>query len=156
MISRFKKAVLALVVVPCLALSGQALAASSIQLPVPRGIIQAGQTVSDRDLIERKFPVQTARQFAVVPHRQNVVGMVARRALMPGQPIPITAVEPLEIVKRGEMGRLIFRENGLFILMQVEVLQSGGLGETVRVRNVDSGVVVSGRVRSDGAIEVGN
>lgn len=142
-----------------LAGAGLAQAAGSnagVKLPVPRAVIQPGSTLTDLDLIERSFSLRTARQFAVAPHRSQVVGMVARRTLLPGQPIPLSAVEPLQLVRRGEMGRLVFREEGLFILMQVEVLESGGIGETVRVRNVDSGVVVSGKVRSDGAIEVEN
>jgi flagella basal body P-ring formation protein FlgA len=60
------------------------------------------------------------------------------------------------LVKRGEPARLVFQEQGLVIVMQVEALQNGGAGSFVRVRNVDSGLVVSGRVQQDGTIRVEN
>ncbi len=78
--------------------------------------------------------------------------MVARRTLLPGRPVPINAVSIQTLVERGQPGRLVFREQGLFIVMQVEVLQSGGIGDYVRVRNVDSDVVVTGKVQTDGTI----
>jgi flagella basal body P-ring formation protein FlgA len=82
--------------------------------------------------------------------------MVARRTLLPGQPVPINSVEKPVLVRRGEPARLVFREQGLVIIMQVEALQNGGAGNFVRVRNVDSGLVVSGRVQEDGTIRVEN
>lgn len=136
-------------------LTGAGLAAG-IELPVPRQTIPSGAEIGNRDLIERMFPSQTAQQFAVSTHRNQLVGLVARRTLMPGQPIPINAVEKQLLVKRGEPARLVFREQGLLIIMQVEALQNGHAGKFVRVRNVDSGLVVSGRVQNDGTIRVEN
>ncbi|WP_420415006.1 flagellar basal body P-ring formation chaperone FlgA [Roseibium sp.] len=134
----------------------QAVQAAGIQLPVPRQTIPPGTELSHQDLIERKFPSRAAQQFAVAAHRSQVVGLVARRTLLPGQPIPVSAVEKPLLVKRGEPARLVFHEQGLMIIMQVEALQNGGAGSFVRVRNVDSGLVVSGRVQQDGSIRVEN
>jgi len=130
--------------------------AGSIELPVPRQTISAGTEISHQHLIDRKFPSRTAQQFAVSTHRSELVGMVARRTLLPGQPIPSRSVEKPVLVRRGEPARLVFREQGLVIIMQVEALQNGGAGSFVRVRNIDSGLVVSGRVLEDGTIRVEN
>lgn len=146
----------ALILLMALALSGAAARASGIELPVPRQTISAGTEISNQDLIERKFPSRTAQQFAVSTHRSELVGMVARRTLLPGQPIPTRSVEKPVLVRRGEPARLVFREQGLVIIMQVEALQNGGAGSFVRVRNIDSGLVVSGRVQDDGTIRVEN
>jgi flagella basal body P-ring formation protein FlgA len=142
----------------CLTVSVLPLAANAagINLPVPRQTIPPGTEIGNRDLVERKFPSRTAQQFAVASHRSQVIGQVARRTLLPGQPIPVNAVEKPLLVKRGEPARLIFQEQGLVIVMQVEALQNGGAGSFVRVRNVDSGLVVSGRVQQDGSIRVEN
>ncbi|WP_422376522.1 flagellar basal body P-ring formation chaperone FlgA [Roseibium sp.] len=137
-------------------LSGLAVRAGTIDLPVPRQTIPAGTEISHQDLVERKFPSRTAQQFAVSVHRSELVGMVARRTLLPGQPIPARSVEKPVLVRRGEPARLVFREQGLVIIMQVEALQNGGAGSFVRVRNIDSGLVVSGRVQEDGTIRVEN
>ena len=128
------------------------LQAGSIQLPVPRSTIHPGHEITQQNLIDRRFPERTTQQFAVIGDRNQLVGMVARRTLLPGKPVPVNAVSIQTLVDRGQQGRLVFREQGLFIVMQVEVLQSGGLGDLVRVRNVDSGVVVTGKVQQDGTI----
>lgn len=132
------------------------LSAAGVQLPVPRVTIHPGDELSAQNIIERRFPVRTAQQFAVVPNRSELMGLIARRTLLPGQPIPANAIAEQLLVKRGDAARLVFREQGLRIVMQVEALQSGGAGKTVRVRNVDSGVVVIGIVQSDGSIRAGN
>ncbi|MCK7611274.1 flagellar basal body P-ring formation chaperone FlgA [Roseibium sediminicola] len=137
-------------------LAGTIARAGTIELPVPRQTISAGTEISHQHLIERKFPSRTAQQFAVSTHRSELVGMVARRTLLPGQPIPARSVEKPLLVRRGEPARLVFREQGLVIIMQVEALQNGGAGNFVRVRNIDSGLVVSGRVQEDGTIRVEN
>ncbi|WP_346914833.1 flagellar basal body P-ring formation chaperone FlgA [uncultured Roseibium sp.] len=126
--------------------------AGSIQLPVPRATIHPGHEITGQNLVDRRFPERTTQQFAVISDRNQLVGMVARRTLLPGRPVPINAVSIQTLVERGQPGRLVFREQGLFIVMQVEVLQSGGIGDYVRVRNVDSDVVVTGKVQTDGTI----
>ncbi|MES0881901.1 flagellar basal body P-ring formation chaperone FlgA [Roseibium sp. SCP14] len=135
---------------------GQIASAAGVELPVPRQTIHPGDEISHQDLIERKFPSRTAQQFAVSTHRGQLVGMIARRTLLPGQPVPLNAIEKQVLVHRGEPARLVFREHGLMIIMQVEALQNGGAGSFVRVRNIDSGLVVSGRVQEDGTIRVEN
>ncbi|WP_269581803.1 flagellar basal body P-ring formation chaperone FlgA [Roseibium sp. Sym1] len=145
-----------LILLLALCVTGTAVRAGGIELPVPRLTIAAGTEISHQDLIERKFPSRTAQQFAVSTHRSQLVGMVARRTLLPGQPIPSRSVEKPVLVRRGEPARLVFREQGLVIIMQVEALQNGGAGSFVRVRNIDSGLVVSGRVQDDGTIRVEN
>jgi flagella basal body P-ring formation protein FlgA len=145
-----------LILLLAICITGTAVWAGSIELPVPRLTIAAGTEISHQDLIERKFPSRTAQQFAVSTHRSQLVGMVARRTLLPGQPVPSRSVEKPVLVRRGEPARLVFREQGLVIIMQVEALQNGGAGSFVRVRNIDSGLVVSGRVQDDGTIRVEN
>lgn len=145
-----------LVIAFLLAVTGSSALAAGIELPVPRQTIHPGDEIAHQDLIERTFPKRTAQQFAVSTHRGELVGMIARRTLLPGQPIPANAIEKQVLVRRGEPARLVFREQGLMIIMQVEALQNGGAGNFVRVRNIDSGLVVSGRVQEDGTIRVEN
>jgi len=137
-------------------LAGAMAEASSINLPVPRTTIHPGEEITHQHLIERRFPSRTAQQFRVVPHRNDAVGKTARRTLPAGRPIPENAVENEVLVKRGEPARLVFQEQGLIIIMQVEAMQSGSEGKVVRVRNIDSGLIVTGVVQDDGTIRAEN
>ena len=42
----------------------------------------------------------------------------------------------------------------MIIVAYGSALQAGGVGDLIRVRNQDSGLVVSGRVQADGSIRV--
>lgn len=130
-------------------------AAGGIDLPVPKVTIHPGEEVTSENLIIRRFPTRTTQQFAVMTDRYGLYGMIARRTLLPGKPVPVSAVAAQLLVKRGEPARLVFQEQGLTIVMQVEALQSGAAGKVVRVRNIDSGLVVTGVVHPDGTIRTG-
>ena len=49
---------------------------------------------------------------------------------------------------------MIYIDGGLTITANGDALQDGVVGQMVKLRNQDSGVTVSGRVRSDGAVIV--
>jgi flagella basal body P-ring formation protein FlgA len=50
--------------------------------------------------------------------------------------------------------RIVFQEGGLVITTYAAALQNGRVGDLVRVRNLDSGVTVSGTVLPDGSVRV--
>ncbi|ALV26353.1 flagellar basal body P-ring formation chaperone FlgA [Pannonibacter sp. Q-1] len=147
----------------CMMLAGLALTAamtgaraSSLDLPVLRSGVRQGEVISADQVIIRRFPLRTVQQFSVVATREELVGRVARRSLQPGVPVPATAVAVETVIKRGEPARLIFREGGLQIIAQVEALQNGSVGSFIRARNIDSGLIITGRVQPDGSILVGD
>ncbi|WP_321336803.1 flagellar basal body P-ring formation chaperone FlgA [Breoghania sp.] len=142
--------------VVCVVLFGAAASAAGINLPVPRQTIHPGDAITPTLLIERSFPKATAQRFAIVMSREDLVGMEAKRTLLPGQPIPLTAVGAPRLIRRGEPARLVFHERGLFIVAQVEAMQNGAAGDVVKVRNLDSGLTVMGIVQADGSVLVGN
>jgi flagellar basal body P-ring formation protein FlgA len=49
----------------------------------------------------------------------------------------------------------MFEEGGLSIMGVGIPLQSGTLGETIQVKNVDSGRIITGRVQPDGRVRIG-
>jgi flagella basal body P-ring formation protein FlgA len=84
-----------------------------------------------------------------------LIGKVARRTLLPGQAIPTNAIGEPRLVTTGAMVRLVFEEDGLMIVTYASALQGGGAGDVISVRNLESGLTISGIVRADGSIHVG-
>ncbi len=84
-----------------------------------------------------------------------LVGKVAKRTLLPGSPIPINAVGVPRLVSIGSMVRLVYEEGGLQISTYASALQNGAAGDIISVRNLESGVTLSGIIESDGSIHVG-
>ncbi|WP_372426215.1 flagellar basal body P-ring formation chaperone FlgA [Salinarimonas chemoclinalis] len=129
--------------------------ASGVTLPVPTVTIYPGETIKETVLVERAFPASTG-QLAVIRDAGALVGKVARRTLLPGRVVPQNAVEEARLVVRGGTTQIVFQADGLVISTLVTPLESGGAGDRVRARNLDSGLVVVGVVQADGSLRVGS
>ncbi|MXQ11655.1 flagellar basal body P-ring formation chaperone FlgA [Microvirga makkahensis] len=124
-------------------------------LPVPAVTIYPGDMISEAMLKDRAFPENYRFRTAVVESPRVLAGKTARRTLRPGEPIPLNAVDDPKLVTRGVQAAILFEEGGLSITGVGIPLQSGALGETIQVKNVDSGRIITGRVQSDGRIRIG-
>jgi flagella basal body P-ring formation protein FlgA len=142
------------VIVLVMATSQVAMAEERI-LPVPAVTIYPGDTINESMLKDRTFPENYRYRTAVIESPRVLVGKMARRTLLPGEPIPMNAVDDPKLVTRGVQTQIMFEEGGLSIMGTGIPLQSGTLGETVQVKNVDSGRIITGRVQSDGRIRIG-
>ena len=130
-------------------------AAAERVLPVPAATIYPGEIIDDAALVDRKFSTAMLGKLPLANGRAMIVGKVARRTLLPAQPIPVGAVAEPEVVKRGVPVQVVFQEGGLTIVTTATSLQSGGIGDLIRVRNLDSGLIISGTVQADGTVRVG-
>jgi flagella basal body P-ring formation protein FlgA len=74
--------------------------------------------------------------------------------LLPGRSIPISALTPPRLVRAGAAVKMLYIDGPLSIMAAGSALQDGTVGQMVKVRNDDSGVTVSGRVRGDGTVLV--
>lgn len=128
-------------------------APEGIVLPVPAVTLYPGDIISDGHLVDRAFRI-AAR--VSIENRLAVVGKVARRTLLPGQPIPLNAVDDPKVVRRGVPTQVVFRESDLVITGIVEPMASASVNEMVKARNPDTGLIVVGVVQADGTIRVGS
>jgi flagella basal body P-ring formation protein FlgA len=142
----------------CLAIGFGAIPArgeESLILPVPKLTIYPGDTIADDWLVEREFTQEfVAVRPALVDSRAAIVGKVARRTLLPGAPVPSSAVAERKLVTHGAKVRILFEDGGLSIVAFGTALQAGSAGALVQVRNLDSGVTISGTVQEDGSVRV--
>src|SRR3712207_9426612 len=65
------------------------------------------------------FPYTTlfrSYRTAVVESPRVLAGKTARRTLLPGEPIPVNAVDDPKLVTRGVQAQILFEEGGLSIM----------------------------------------
>lgn len=122
--------------------------------PVSTITIYPGDIIRDQMLVDAEFP-DADGNGVFANDRGQLVGKAAKRTLLPGNPIPLNAVGIPKIVSIGAMVRLVFEEDGLEIATYATALQSGAAGDVISVRNMESGVTLSGTIRPDGSIRVG-
>jgi flagella basal body P-ring formation protein FlgA len=135
--------------------SGASALASTLDLPVPRITIYPGDVISADQLVDRAFLAHSVARASVFEDRRALVGKVARRTLLPGQPVPVNAIRDPYLVNNGKSSLVVFDAGGLTITVQAIALQNGGVGDVVTLRNPDSGVIIQGMVERDGTVRLG-
>jgi flagella basal body P-ring formation protein FlgA len=83
-----------------------------------------------------------------------VLAQKLKRPVAAGKPIVGTMLEQQAIVERGERVSIVARSAGLSVRMTGKALEAGGLGESVRVRNLSSKKTVEGKVAGPGLVQV--
>jgi flagella basal body P-ring formation protein FlgA len=128
-------------------------AAQEMLAPSPKAIIYPGDPIGEDMLVEAPLaPPSYGGPVAMAV--EDVVGMVSSRTLLPGRSIPMSALNPPRAVRTGAQVKLLYTDGALTITTVGDALQDGFVGQTIKVRNEDSGVTLSGRVRSDGSVLV--
>ncbi|WP_454288181.1 flagellar basal body P-ring formation chaperone FlgA [Rhizobium arsenicireducens] len=84
----------------------------------------------------------------------EVDGMISKRTLLPGRTIPVASLRPPYAINRGANIRLTFTLGSMTISASGTPLSDASVGDVIRVRNLDSGVIVTGTVLADGTVQV--
>ncbi|MBN9254730.1 MULTISPECIES: flagellar basal body P-ring formation chaperone FlgA [unclassified Mesorhizobium] len=157
-LSVLRRAALALVLVagavPACAQETTADGASEVVL-IPSRVIYPGETIDLAALKQVTLAPGKHRPDAVATLARELEGKVAKRTLLPGRYIPTNAVREAWLVEQGASVQMFFVAGGLTISATAVTLQPGAAGDQVKVRNVDSGKIISGTVMADGTIRVG-
>jgi flagella basal body P-ring formation protein FlgA len=130
-----------------------AAAAETQHLPVPKITLYPGDVIGAEVLTLKSF-VTGAELGPVTQTLEALIGKVARRTLIAGQPIPQTYVRARELIQKGKPIRVVFSDGGLTISSVAIPLQAGSAGDVLSLRNVDSGTVIKGIVGADGTVRV--
>lgn len=123
--------------------------------PVPRKTLYPGDVITNASLERRSFRFRKGVAIPYIQSTDKLVGMVARRTLLPGRPIVMNSLREPEVIQRGQTAAIIFQSGSLTISGFAKALEPGAVGEIIALRNVDSGSIVRGQVRADGSIMLG-
>lgn len=139
-----------------LALLGGACAAFAGEtVTIPNRVIYPGETIETAALKEVTLRQGKQAPEAVAMASSDIEGKVARRTLLPGRYIPLSSIRDAYVVEQGAPVQLVFTAGALTISATAVTLQPGSAGDLVKVRNIDSGKVLSGTVMADGSVRVG-
>lgn len=120
---------------------------------VPQQIIYPGQEITF-DMVKEVDVVNPNLRPGYAKIIEEVEGFITKKTLLPGRTIPVSALREAYVIERGKNISMVFSNNSMVITAQGVALQNGGLGEVVRARNLDSGVIISGTVMQDGTLRV--
>ncbi|MGZ9722965.1 MULTISPECIES: flagellar basal body P-ring formation chaperone FlgA [Rhizobium] len=150
----FAAASLSIVVVPAAPAGAQSADASSMGTAVvPTETIYPGDIISSGQLeeVEVTNPNLTGDY---VKRIREVTGKVSKRTLLPGRTISVSSLRQPFAVMRGSNVRLVMSMGTMTITAAGTPLDDGAVGDSIRARNMDSGIIVNGTVLENGTIRV--
>lgn len=124
-------------------------------LPVPRVTIYPGDVITEDMLSDRSFFGADYEGPGFAASRDVLVGKIARQTLLPHRPVAATGVREPHAVVQGRPAVVIFQSGALIISATAMPLQAGSAGQTISLRNTDSGTTIRGIVQEDGTVRVG-
>lgn len=136
------------------AAAGQANQTRYVDVPVPATMIYAGQPVVAAELTTRRVASYYIARAALITDLDQLDGKIARSTLVPGRPIAVSQVREPNVINASKPVRIVYRSGSLVITGEVIPLSSASAGETVRARNLDTGLIVTGVAQPDGTLLV--
>lgn len=121
---------------------------------IPNRVIYPGETIELTALKQVTLIPGKHKPEAMATLAEELQGKVAKRTLLPGRYIPSTAIRDAWLVELGAAVQVFFISGGLTISATAVTLQPGSAGDLIKVRNSDSGKILSGTVMADGTIQV--
>ncbi|MEZ6130983.1 MAG: flagellar basal body P-ring formation chaperone FlgA [Planctomycetaceae bacterium] len=122
-----------------------------------RTIVQTTVITADDVSEEQRFVDSLQDELRV----DDAEGQSARRTIRPGEILsirdlqtPVTAQAGPLVRARDSVRIVAFRKGMKFVVPAAEALQSGREGQMIRVRNIQSNRIVTGRVVGQGEVEV--
>lgn len=104
------------------------------------------------DVVVRQIRIGKPGVYASRP--EEVVGRSLRKNLSQGEPVLLNLISSVPIIERGKSVTIVVHSGGLTVRARGEALESGGLGDTIKVRNVSGKTVVSAVVTGKDTVEV--
>ncbi|QKC95149.1 flagella basal body P-ring formation protein FlgA [Mesorhizobium sp. NZP2298] len=121
---------------------------------IPNRVIYPGETIELAALKQVTLIPGKHKPEAMATRAEELQGKIAKRTLLPGRYIPSTAIREAWLVEQGAAVQVFFVAGGLTITATAVTLQPGSAGDLIKVRNSDSGKILSGTVMADGTIQV--
>ena len=116
--------------------------------PLPRGHLLAAE-----DLVADERDVSRMNS-GYISDINTLIGQRLRSSVLAGRALTLQLVEADKLIRRGQSVTLAVNAGGIEIRMIGTALMDGGMGQRIRVENVNSGRVVEGIVRSREVVEV--
>ena len=123
---------------------------------VPSRTIYPGETVDAEALKEVTLAEGKSPPANVAISFETLEGKVARKTLLPGRYVQVNALREAYLIEKGAAVDAVFVAGAMTISATAVTLQAGAAGDLVKVRNIDTGKILSGTVMANGTVRVGD
>lgn len=129
-------------------------AAVEILVPVYRAaeIVEGGEGVNGR--YRREMVRYAGLPRDTIMEQGEFRGQTAKRRIREGEVLTRGLFEYPRVIERNDLVEVVVRRGAIMVSLRAQALQSGRVGDTIRVRNLDSDESLMGIVRDARTVEV--
>lgn len=121
----------------------------TVEVPVLVKDLPKGRMIQESDLTLTEIPQRKLRRD-IATQQEAVVGKVVQRYIAAGKPIGNRAIADARVIERGGLISIIYRSANMELKTTGVALEDGAAGQTIRIRNEDSGKTVQAEVQKNG------
>lgn len=127
---------------------------STIEIPVTSRFIKAGEIITSLDLTHTRANLSKVRGDYIVSE-QNLIGMQAKRHLAAGVMIKNNELTRPNVIKVNDPVSIIYTVNNIKLKASGISMGLGAIGDSIKVKNEDTGIVVLGQIINRNTVQVG-
>lgn len=136
---------------PSLPISGRIY--HTIQVPTLNRRVAAGETVSRDDVQWQTVRADTIARNVILD-ADKIVGMEAKRPLQAALPLHLGDVREPIVITKGSLVTLVVQSPTMMLTSKGRAMENGSKGDSIRVQNTQSKIVIEGEVVSPGTVRV--
>ncbi|MBT3557196.1 MAG: flagellar basal body P-ring formation protein FlgA [Rhodospirillales bacterium] len=121
----------------------------TMEVPFTTRAIQSGEVISERDIEWRRVRVSRISNDTMTSAR-DIFGKTPRRNLKIGDMIRASQIEAPVLVPRKSLVTVLLEHPFMTLTVQGRALESGSLGDVIRIKNNHSNVIVDAVVTGSG------
>lgn len=125
-----------------------------IEIPVTSRFIKAGEIILAGDITTVKTKVSRLRENYITSE-EDIIGMQAKKHLSSGSLIKMNELSRPVVIKMHDPVNIIYTSGNIDLKISGISLGNGAVGDTLRVKNEDSGAVMLGRIINKNTVQVG-
>lgn len=124
------------------------------EVPVTAHNLRSGRVITESDVILVKTPFSRLKG-GYVASIGDIVGMQLKRSLSTGVLIKFQDIIKPQIVNQGDNVSITYNKQNIKLRANGIATQSGALGDSIKVKNESTGMIVHGIVKGKNLVEVG-
>ena len=125
-----------------------------IDTPITTKTLAAGTIITESEVSSIRSLASKIRS-GYISSMNELIGMQVKRTLAPGVLVRRTDVVKPQVVRQGDNVEMIYVSGNIKLRTNGIALQSGAVGDTVRVKNETTNTVVYGEIKAKNLVEVG-
>ncbi len=114
-------------------------------IPVLNSSIVKGDVIDESMLELKKIEISKINSNTIIA-RESVIGGIAKRKLEPGKVIHKQDIQKEYAISKGQHVTIMYKKTGFSIEAHGIALENAAIGDTIKIKNLDSGKMLFGKV----------